>query len=151
MEIAQHKKRDRTGEVYGQYTIIGPTENPREWIARCSCGRERAVKNDNIWKLNSCKSCAAKRRNEKPKKDKFTEMKNWMTPKRPKFNHESFYMIEDRNKFYQPVVGKLINEYANSASFEIINFQKVDEKELRKWNFRINVSKKKVTKMEKLR
>lgn len=147
MEVVEHKKRDRAGEVYGQYTIIGPTENHREWLARCSCGRVRTVKNDNIWKLTSCKSCAAKKRNKKPKKDKFEEMKNWLKPKRPKFDSTAFYKIEDRDRFYQQIVGKLINEYRNTASFEIINYHEVDSKELKKWNHRISVKKGKVTKI----
>lgn len=146
----QKTKRDRTGEKYGEYTIIGPTEKDKVWLARCSCGREIAVENGRMWKLTRCKSCAAKLRadDRRPKKDKYTEMKNWMKPKRPKFEHEAFYKIEDRDRFYQPVVGKLINEYGKSASFEIINWHEVDEKTLKGLNYRINVSKKKVMKIE---
>lgn len=148
MEAVKHKRRDRTGEVYGQYTIIRPTENEREWIARCSCGRERTVKNDNIGKLNRCKSCAAKLRvsNNRPNKDKFTEMQNWMSPKRIKFTHEAFYKIED-SWLNQPVVGKLINEYRNTASFEIINWHESDKKTLKEKNFRVAVKKRNVVEM----
>lgn len=60
------------------------------------------------------------------KTDKFTEMKNWMRPKTPKFNQDLFYKIED-DRFYQPIVGKLINEYRNTASFEVINWHVSDK------------------------
>ncbi len=71
-----------------------------------------------------------------------------MKPKRAKFNHESFYMIEDRNRFYQPIVGKLINEYRHTATFEIINWNDVDKKTLKELNFRIVVKKKNVVKID---
>lgn len=148
MEATKNKKRDRTGEIYGDYTIVRPAESDREWIARCSCGRERIVKNDNIWKLKRCKSCAAKLRtkNKKPKKDKFTEMQNWMSPKMSKFKTDFFYTIED-DRFHELVVGKLINEYRHTAAFEIINYHESDKATLREQNFRILVAKKKATKM----
>lgn len=148
MEATKNKKRDRTGEIYGDYTIVRPAENDREWIARCSCGRERIVKNDNIWKLKRCKSCAAKLRtkNKKPKKDKFTEMQNWMSPKRSKFKTDAFYKIDD-DRFHEPLVGKLINEYRHTAAFEIVNYHESDKAALREQNFRILVAKKKVTQM----
>ncbi|MDT2738298.1 hypothetical protein P7H00_14425 [Enterococcus pseudoavium] len=148
MEATKNKKRDRTGEIYGDYTIVRPAENDREWIARCSCGRERIVKNDNIWKLKRCKSCAAKLRtkNKKPKKDKFAEMQNWMRPKRPKFETDVFYKIDD-DRFHEPLVGKLINEYRHTAAFEIVNYHESDKAALREQNFRILVAKKKATKM----
>ncbi|MDT2771581.1 hypothetical protein P7H46_12200 [Enterococcus pseudoavium] len=143
--MRQNKKRDRTGEKYGQYMIICPTEKDGEWIARCSCGRERIVKNDNIWKLNRCKSCAAKLRmkKQKPKKDKFTEMQNWMRPKRPKFKYDVLYELD----YYQcthSCKGTLINEYRNTASFEVVECNSIDEKVVAKLNRRVNLKKKDV-------
>lgn len=148
MEAVKHKRRDRTGEVYGNYTIIKPTGKDKEWIARCSCGKERKVMNSSMCKLTYCNSCAGKIRmqkkkasNKKPEKDKFQEMKNWMSPKRTKFTHDAFYKI-DENWLNQPVVGKLINEYQNTASFEIINWHESDKKALKEKNFRIAIKKK---------
>lgn len=146
--MRQNKKRDRTGEKYGQYMIIGPTEKDGEWIARCSCGRERIVKNDNIWKLKRCKSCAAKLRIAKqkgrPKKDKFTEMQNWMRPKRPKFKYDVLYELDLPQCVYS-CEGKLVNEYSNAASFEIVKCNSIDEKVVAKLNRRVNLKKKDVT------
>lgn len=145
MEATKNKKRDRTGEIYGDYTIVRPAENDREWIVRCSCGRERIVKNDNIWKLKRCKSCAAKLRtkNKKPKKDKFTEMKNWMRPKRPKFKYDVLYELDCPQCVYS-CEGKLVNEYRNTASFEIVKCNSIDEKVVAKLNRRVNLKKKDV-------
>ncbi|MDT2676606.1 hypothetical protein P7D92_06400 [Enterococcus dongliensis] len=145
MEATKNKKRDRTGEIYGDYTIVRPEENDREWIARCSCGRERIVKNDNIWKLKRCKSCAAKLRmkKQKPKKDKFTEMKNWMRPKRPKFKYDVLYELDCPQCTY-PCKGTLINEYRNTASFEVVECNSIDEKVVAKLNRRVNLKKKDV-------
>lgn len=75
--------------------------------------------------------------------DKFTERQNWMRPKRPKFNNDFYYKIED-DRFYQPVVGKLINEYRNTAAFEIVNWHEADKVALKELNFRISVKKKNV-------
>ncbi|MGO2892464.1 MAG: hypothetical protein ACTIC2_10805 [Enterococcus devriesei] len=154
MEAVKNKKRDRTGEQYGEFEIIGPTENDSEWIARCSCGKERIVKNKNMSKLTHCNSCAAKLRMKKrtakpkkPKKDKFTEMKNWMRPKKPKLENDVLYEIED-DRFYQPFIGELINEYGNSASFKIVKCHEADAKIALSWNNAINVKKEYVTKIE---
>lgn len=153
MEATKNKKRDRTGEIYGDYTIVRPAENDREWLARCSCGKERIVKNKDMSSLTHCNSCAAKLRMakrkgqpKKPKKDKFTEMQNWMSPKRPKFKTDAFYKIDD-DRFHEPLVGKLINEYRHTAAFEIVNYHESDKAALREQNFRILVAKKKATKM----
>ena len=153
MEAVKNKKRDRTGEKYGEFKIIRPTGNDKEWLARCSCGKERIVQNKDMSSLTHCKSCAAKLRMEKrkgqskkPKKDKFTEMQNWMSTKRPKFETDVFYRIED-DRFHEPVVGTLVNEYRHTAAFEIVNYHESDKQLLREKNYRISVAKKKATKM----
>ncbi|MDT2738300.1 hypothetical protein P7H00_14435 [Enterococcus pseudoavium] len=153
MEAVKNKKRDRTGEKYGEFTIIQATDNDKEWLARCSCGKERIVKNKDMSSLTHCNSCAARIRaakrkgqSKKPKKDKFTEMQNWMSPKMSKFKTDFFYTIED-DRFHELVVGKLINEYRHTAAFEIINYHESDKATLREQNFRILVAKKKATKM----
>ncbi|MGO3792689.1 MAG: hypothetical protein ACTJG1_14660 [Enterococcus gilvus] len=148
MEATKNKKRDRTGEIYGDYTIVRPAENDREWIARCSCGRERIVKNDNIWKLKRCKSCAAKLRtkNKKPKKDKFTEMQNWMRPKRPKFKYDVLYELDCPQCTY-PCKGTLVNEYRNTASFEVVECNEHDRMLIRNLGNRVSVRKKDVTEL----
>ena len=145
MEAVKNKKRDRTGEQYGEFEIIGPTENDSEWIARCSCGKERVVKNKNMSKLTHCNSCAAKLRtkNKKPKKDKFAEMQNWMRPKRPKFKYDVLYELDCPQCVYS-CEGKLVNEYRNTASFEIVKCNSIDEKVVAKLNRRVNLKKKDV-------
>lgn len=140
-----NKKRDRTGEVYGDFTIIEPTNEPREWLARCKCGSERAVKNQNMTKLTRCKKCAAKLRT-KPKtravkKDKFTDRQNWMAPKRPRLKLDVLYELNYSQCNY-PCVGKLINEYAKSASFEVVEYHESDKTVLRMLGYRIAVKKK---------
>lgn len=154
MEAVKNKKRDRTGEKYGEFTIIQATDNDKEWLARCSCGKERIVKNKDMSSLTHCNSCAARLRMakrkgqpKKPKKDKFTEMQNWMSAKRPKFKTDMFYRIED-DRFHEPVVGKLVNEYQNTAVFEIINYHESDKQLLREKNYRFNFDKEKVSAME---
>lgn len=143
--MRQNKKRDRSGETYGQYTIIGPTGKDKEWIARCSCGRERTVKNDNIWKLNSCKSCAAKLRiakqKDQPKKDKFRQMQSWMSPKKPLFKLGIIYKL-NYPSCKHPCFGTLINEYGKSASFEIIDCHVEDKAVLSSLNNKISLRKK---------
>jgi hypothetical protein len=144
----QNKKRDRTGEKYGEFTIIRPGEIDKEWVARCACGKERLVKNQNMSKLTHCKSCAAKLRMQKrtkkpkkPKKDKFTERQNWMAPKRPKFKLDVLYEL-NYSQCNFPCVGKLINEYGKSASFEVVEYHDSDKAVLRMLGYRISVKKK---------
>lgn len=146
-----NKKRDRTGETYGDFTIIEPTSEPREWVARCKCGSERAVKNQNMTKLTRCKKCAAKLRVQPKtkatkKKDKFTERQNWMAPKRPKLKLDILYQLSYcQCKF--PCVGKLINEYGKSASFEVVDCHAADKSVIRMLGYRIAVKKKDVVEM----
>lgn len=142
----QNIKRDRTGETYGDFTIIEPTSEPREWLARCKCGSERTVKNQNMSKLRRCKKCAAKLRVQPKtrivkKKDKFTERQNWMAPKRPKLKLDVLYEL-NYSQCNFPCVGKLINEYGKSASFEVVEYHDSDKAVLRMLGYRISVKKK---------
>lgn len=144
----ENKKRDRTGEKYGEFTIIRPGEIDKEWVARCACGKERLVKNQNMSKLTHCNSCAAKLRMQKraekpkkPKKDKFSERQNWMAPKRPKLKLDVLYELNYSQCSF-PCVGKLINEYGKSASFEVVEYHDSDKAVLRMLGYRISVKKK---------
>lgn len=146
----QNKKRDRTGEKYGEFTIIRPGEIDKEWVARCACGKERLVKNQNMSKLTHCKSCAAKlrmarRANEprKPKKDKFTDRQDWVVTKKPKLLPEQRYQL-DYSKCSYPCVGKLIKEYGKSASFEVLECDDHDGDILRNLGCRISLGKERV-------
>lgn len=137
--------RDRAGETYGDFTIIEPTSEPREWLARCKCGSERTVKNQNMSKLRRCKKCAAKLRIQPKtravkKKDKFTERQNWMAPKRPKLKLDTLYEL-NYSQCNFPCAGKLINEYGNSASFEVVEYHDSDRPVLRMLGYRIAVKK----------
>lgn len=141
----ENAKRDRTGEKYCDYEIVGPADVSQKWIARCKCGYERIVQNRNMHKLKRCKKCAAKLRNmptggTTKKKDKFTDMQNWMAPKKPMFELDKLY----RFNYYQcafPCTGRLINEYRKTATFEIVECDPKDDSLIRNLGHRVVVKK----------
>ncbi|MDT2532102.1 hypothetical protein [Enterococcus raffinosus] len=81
--------------------------------------------------------------NVKPAKkvDKFTERQNWLKPKRAKFKLGLIYRLTNSNCAF-PIFGKLINEYRNTASFEIVDFNEVDRQFLKESNYRLIIKKK---------
>lgn len=75
------------------------------------------------------------------KVDKFTERQNWLKPKRPKFKLGLMYKLGCSDCAY-PIFGKLINEYRNTASFEIVDFNEIDRQFLKENNYRLIIKKK---------
>lgn len=149
MEAVKNKKQDRTGEKFHDWTVIGREEGSNKWIMRCKCGQTKTVLASRMHVSKSCKSCSKNKngKSEEKFKDKFTERQKWMNPKQPKFDTEKYYRISD-DRFHQPIVGKLINEYRYTATFEIVNYHESDKALLRELNFRIAVIKRVVDEME---
>lgn len=77
------------------------------------------------------------------KVDKFTERQNWLTPKRRKFRLDGIYQLRHAECQY-PIFGKLINEYRNTACFEIIELNTVDKPLLKSIGYRMVIKKKDV-------
>lgn len=75
------------------------------------------------------------------KVDKFTERQNWLKPKRVKFKPGLMYRLSNSDCAY-PIFGKLINEYRNTASFEIVDFNEIDRQFLKENNYRLIIKKK---------
>lgn len=75
------------------------------------------------------------------KVDKFTERQNWLKPKRTKLKLGLIYKLSNNNCAY-PIFGKVINEYRNTASFEIVDFNEIDRQFLKENNYRLIIKKK---------
>lgn len=73
--------------------------------------------------------------------DKFTERQNWLKPKKAKFKPDLMYRLSNSDCAF-PILGKLINEYRNTASFEIVDFNEVDRQFLKENNYRLIIKKK---------
>lgn len=73
--------------------------------------------------------------------DKFTERQNWLKPKRAKLKPDLIYRLSNGDCAF-PIFGKLINEYRNTASFEIVDFNEVDRQFLKENNYRLIIKKK---------
>lgn len=41
-------KRDLAGQMFGKWTVIGPSAKPRHWDCHCACGTDRAVYGPNL-------------------------------------------------------------------------------------------------------
>lgn len=141
----EYKKRDRTGETYFDWTVIGKGEEPRTWKMRCKCGREKTVKADRMHASRSCNSCSKKATSKNL--GKFLASVNDLAPRRPKLKHDVLYELE----YYQclfPVFGKLVNEYQNSACFEIVDCSINDRGIIRNLGKKIIVKKKNAVAVE---
>lgn len=138
----EYKKRDRTGETYFDWIVVGPGKESGTWVMRCKCGREKVAPTKTMFHSKSCKSCCKKANNKNL--GKFLASNNTLKPKRPQLKYDVIYEI-DYSKCLYPIFGKLVSEYQNSACFEIVDCNTSDRKILVRLGNRINVSKKKVT------
>ena len=70
-ETMPSKPRNRIGEIYGQLTVVSPSERRTRagnsyWWCRCSCGREREVSGDKLShnskrrkpRVTACEDCS---------------------------------------------------------------------------------------------
>ena len=58
------KRRDLTGERFGQLTVLGPAEDVEgreHWLCRCDCGKEKIVWGSSL-KKGTTRSCGCLRR-----------------------------------------------------------------------------------------
>lgn len=141
----EYKKRDRTGEIYFDWTVIGEGKENRTWIMRCKCGREKTVKADRMHASRSCLSCSKKATSKNL--GKFLSSVNNLVPRRPTLKFNVIYQIEYYKCLY-PVFGRLVNEYQNSASFEVVECNKNDQRVIKALGNRINVNKKYVVEVQ---
>lgn len=143
----EYKKRDRTGETYGDWTVIKAGNQPLTWVVRCKCGRENTVSANHLSKLTCCRSCSGKRNNKKL--GKFLEtMENTLAPKKPQLKEGVLYKL-DYSRCLYPAIGVLIQEYQNSASFKVIDCTINDRNLIRNLGGVINVGKSKVAELDR--
>lgn len=140
-----YKKRDRIGETYYDWTVISQGTESRTWTMRCKCGREKTVKSDRMHASRSCLSCSKKATSKNL--GKFLAAVNDLAPKRPKLESDVIYELEYSRCLY-PLFGKVVNEYQNTACFEIVDCHESDRDLIRNIGNRIVVNKRKVVKIE---
>lgn len=140
-----YKKRDRTGETYYDWTVIAQGKESRTWTMRCKCGREKTVKADRMHASRSCLSCSKKATSKNL--GKFLAAVNDLAPKRPKLESDVIYEFEYSRCLY-PLFGKLVNEYQNTACFEIVDSHESDRDLIRNIGNRIVVRKQNVVKVK---
>lgn len=135
----EYKKRDRTGETYFDWTVIGKGEEPRTWNMRCKCGREKTVKADRMHASRSCNSCSKKATSKNL--GKFLAAVNDLAPKRSILKPDEIYEFEYYQCLY-PIFGKVVNEYQNTACFEVVDYNKSDRDLIRNLGNRVIVKKR---------
>lgn len=140
----EYKKRDRIGEIYFDWTVIGQGTDNRTWIMRCKCGREKTVKADRMHASRSCISCSKKATSKNL--GKFLSSVNDLAPKHPTFKPDVVYELEYSRCLY-PLYGKLVNEYQKTACFEIVDCNISDRDLIRNIGNRIVVRKEEVVKV----
>ena len=66
MRKEEIENRGAVGKVYGEWEVVGVVRGKKglDWVCRCSCGREKQCKIDNIRNGRSrmCKACSGRRR-----------------------------------------------------------------------------------------
>lgn len=138
----EYKKRDRTGETYFDWTVVGPGKESKTWVMKCKCGREKTVPATRMNASKTCKSCSAKAKNKNL--GKFLASVNDLAPRKPKIKPDTLYEFEYYQCLY-PVFGRLVSEYQKAACFEIVDCHKSDKSLLRNLGNRVVVTKKEVT------
>lgn len=140
----EYKKRDRTGETYFDWTVVGPGEKTRTWVMRCKCGREKTVLTERMYASKSCKSCSKKASSKNL--GKFLESVNDLAPKRSLIKPDVIYEFEYYQCLY-PLFGKLVNEYQNTACFEVVDCNESDRNMIRNLGRKVIVRKRDVVKL----
>lgn len=140
----EYKRRDRTGEIYFDWTVIGEGKENRTWNIRCKCGREKTVKADRMYASRSCLSCSKKATSKNL--SKFLAAVNDLAPRNPKLDSEAIYEFEYYRCLY-PLFGKLVNEYQKTACFEVVDCNKSDQDMIRNIGNRVVVRKQDVVKI----
>lgn len=130
--------RDRTGEEYGHFIVKSAGPYDDTWLIQCICGTKQLCTTDNLRRKRSC-GCKNKARNKK-KSIGLSEFEEYLYSSKRKSLQAGRYSI-DYPGCKHPVIGTLINQYTNSATFYVQECHPDDEAFIKRLNNRVNIGK----------